>query len=417
MLTRLANQSRLPQGATVAPVIISSDKTHLSNFRGDKAAWPVYLTIGNISKEIQWHSSTHAMILLSYLPIAHLEGFTEKNRSLAKYRLFHYCMTQILASMAAAGRSGPPMVCADSALRHIWPIVAAYITDYPEQCLVACCMENRCPLCKVAPTSRGEHMDAERRTVEETLCVLQEHKHTNAATTIRDEFKTLGLRNVHPPFWASLPHCDIFGAFTPNLLHQLHKGVFKDHLVKWCMSIIGDDEIDLHFKTMTSHQGLCHFKNGISSVSQWTGKEHKEMEKVFTGLVASGQDSCLVTAVRAINDFIYYTSLHSHTTQSLNALKDTLDCFHKNKSVFIKLGGRQSSHFNIPKIHAMEHYVDLIWRFGSADGFNMESPERLHIDYAKDVTRVDRLTSRSMILTLREVLTKRHCILKERLRL
>ena len=33
------------------------------------------------------------------------------------------------------------------------------------------------------------------------------------------------------------------------------------------------------------------------------------------------------------------------------------------------------------------------------------------------VMRVDRLTSRSMILTLREVLTKRHCVLKERLRL
>ena len=31
------------------------------------------------------------------------------------------------------------------------------------------------------------------------------------------------------------------------------------------------------------------------------------------------------------------------------------------------------------------------------------------------VTRVDRLTSRSMILTLREVLTKRHCVLKVRL--
>ena len=33
------------------------------------------------------------------------------------------------------------------------------------------------------------------------------------------------------------------------------------------------------------------------------------------------------------------------------------------------------------------------------------------------VTQVDRLTSRPMILTLREVLTKRHCVLKERLRL
>ena len=33
------------------------------------------------------------------------------------------------------------------------------------------------------------------------------------------------------------------------------------------------------------------------------------------------------------------------------------------------------------------------------------------------VTRVDRLMSRSMILTLREVLMKRHCVLKARLEL
>ena len=35
----------------------------------------------------------------------------------------------------------------------------------------------------------------------------------------------------------------------------------------------------------------------------------------------------------------------------------------------------------------------------------------------ESVTRVNRLTSRSMILTLREVLTKRHCVLKARLEL
>ena len=37
--------------------------------------------------------------------------------------------------------------------------------------------------------------------------------------------------------------------------------------------------------------------------------------------------------------------------------------------------------------------------------------------WRETVMRVDRLTSRSMILTLREVLTKRHCVLKGRLRL
>ncbi|KAG6901439.1 hypothetical protein DXG01_001133, partial [Tephrocybe rancida] len=35
----------------------------------------------------------------------------------------------------------------------------------------------------------------------------------------------------------------------------------------------------------------------------------------------------------------------------------------------------------------MQHYTALIKLFGSADGFNTESPERLHIDYAKNAYR------------------------------
>ncbi|KAI6017785.1 hypothetical protein BKA83DRAFT_17150 [Pisolithus microcarpus] len=46
-------QGKLPAGTTVAPVILLSDKTSLSVFSGDKKAWPIYLTIGNISKDIR----------------------------------------------------------------------------------------------------------------------------------------------------------------------------------------------------------------------------------------------------------------------------------------------------------------------------------------------------------------------------
>jgi hypothetical protein len=45
------------------------------------------------------------------------------------------------------------------------------------------------------------------------------------------------------------------------------------------------------------------------------------------------------------------------------------------------------AHFNIPKVHSLDHYEELIRRFGSADGFNTESPERLHIDFAKNAYR------------------------------
>ncbi|KAJ7583436.1 hypothetical protein C8J56DRAFT_864056 [Mycena floridula] len=75
-------------------------------------------------------------------------------------------------------------------------------------------------------------------------------------------------------------------------------------------------------------------------------------------------------------------SFNSHTSHSLDALDRCLTIFHANKDVFIELGVRE--HFyKIPKLHSMKHYVQAIRYLGSLDGYNTESPERLHIDYAK----------------------------------
>ncbi|EMD33212.1 hypothetical protein CERSUDRAFT_57388 [Gelatoporia subvermispora B] len=377
-------QERLPAGATVAPVILSSDKTKLSQFRGDKSAHPVYLTLGNIAKDIRRKVSAHATILVGYLPVAKLDCFSDKARSVARYRLFHHCMSLMFRKLAEAGRKGVHMTCLDGLIRWIWPIIAAYITDFPEQCLVACCMENRCPICKVPADARGSGKSFSQRNQNETLQLLRDLESGSTDPATRAQFTEFGLRRVYPPFWHNLPHCNVALWFTPDLLHQLHKGVFKDHLVKWCTALIGEKELDARFHAMPDVMDMRHFGNGISGVSQWTGHEHKEMEQIFLGIMMGYEDERMVQTTRAVLDFIYLSSLQSHTEKTLDSLAAALHEFHTYKDVFIELGTRSQSHFNIPKIHSMIHYVSMIRLFGSADGFNTESPERLHIDYAKD---------------------------------
>ena len=65
-----ALQTLLDDGDTVIPIIFMSDATHLTNFSGDKKAWPVYMTIGNLSASTRMATAMHSVLLVALLPIA-----------------------------------------------------------------------------------------------------------------------------------------------------------------------------------------------------------------------------------------------------------------------------------------------------------------------------------------------------------
>jgi hypothetical protein len=159
-------------------------------------------------------------------------------------------MRLLLEPLKKARERGVNMVCADGYVWTVYPILAAYIADYPEQCLVACCKENSCPKCVVSPKKRGDHhVQSVLRDPEKMLETLAE----KSAGDNPDEFKDQQLCLVNP-FWKDLPHCNIFASITLDILHQLHKGIFKDHIANWATEMVngGADEVDEHFKLMNT---------------------------------------------------------------------------------------------------------------------------------------------------------------------
>lgn len=90
--------------------------------------------------------------------------------------------------------------------------------------------------------------------------------------------------------------------------------------------------------------------------------------------------------LHSANVVLLQAQYHVHTSETLDAMDKALDDFHAVKDVFVNLGVRK--HFNtIPKLHSLLHYTASIRLLGTADGYNTEASERLHIDYAKDAYR------------------------------
>jgi hypothetical protein len=132
---------------------------------------------------------------------------------------------------------------------------------------------------------------------------------------------------------------------------------------------------------MSCHPTLWHFKKGISMTTQWTGNEHKNMEKVFLGMLIGTVDDEVLKTVHAVLDFIGYAHFETHCDEFLAELDRAWVAFHEGKGIFEDL--EIQKHFNISKIHNIKHYVDSIRSRGTTNGFNSKASERLHIDFAK----------------------------------
>lgn len=57
-----------------------------------------------------------------------------------------------------------------------------------------------------------------------------------SSASVSPHFQSL----IQQPFTKGFPWAEIYELLSPDLLHQLIKGTFKDHLVKWVISYLDE---------------------------------------------------------------------------------------------------------------------------------------------------------------------------------
>jgi len=137
-------QDQLPAGATIEPVICASDKTHLTNFSGNQHAWPLCLTIGNIQQDIHCTPTKRTWILAGLI---HCPPKGAKNTDEA----WHSAVGRMLSPLRNLDITGPGFKrdWADGLQRQCYPLLAAWVRDYPEQVMIAPVSYGSCPMCEI----------------------------------------------------------------------------------------------------------------------------------------------------------------------------------------------------------------------------------------------------------------------------
>jgi hypothetical protein len=164
----------------VAAVNIATDKTCLTEFVGGKVGYPVYLTLGNVPKALCRKPSKQACILIAYLPVETdlLKGtdLSKKKIGSRHQALFHKAMRHILEPLIEAGNNGVYMTGGNGEVCHVFPLLATYAADFPEQCLIACAKYGTCPKCQTSAKSLHSPSPGKPRTHQWTLDIMENAK-------------------------------------------------------------------------------------------------------------------------------------------------------------------------------------------------------------------------------------------------
>ncbi|KAG1721168.1 uncharacterized protein EDB91DRAFT_1240337 [Suillus paluster] len=358
-------------GSTFVPIILGSDKTTVSVATGQNDYYPLYVSIGNVQNNVR-HAHRNAVVVIGFLA---MPKTTKQHAETASFRnfqrqIFHSSLSFILKNLKPGMIKPEVMHFGDGHYRRVMYGLGPYITDYEEQVLLACIVRNWCAKCLLRHGNLDEINLCRSRL--HTDALIEECDHA----TLWDKH---GIVGELVPFMNDFPCADIHELLAPDILHQIIKGAYKDHLVDWVEKYIHRthrksqaniilDDIDQRIATDPSFPGQCRFPQGCH-FKQWTGDDLKALMKVYMPAIKGYVPTDVVCTFHAFLEFCYLIRRNIITETSLNEIQDALTRFHRYCEIFKTTGAH------------------LIRLFGAPNGLCSSITESKHIKAVKEPWR------------------------------
>ncbi|KAI0349050.1 hypothetical protein OH77DRAFT_1499678 [Trametes cingulata] len=369
------------RGAMLTGVVLGADKTTVSVATGNQEFHPVYMSLGNIHDDMR-RAHRDAVIPLAFLaiPKGEREASDDHEFRLFKKQLYHFALARILEPLRPAMTTPHVLRCPDGHYRRAIFELGPFIADYPEQVYLAGVVQGWCPKCLARPEYLVKGEDLRSRELTDELRAIYD------AETLWNAF---GVVEGVTPFTRCFPRANIHELLTPDLLHQLIKGTFKDHLVSWVEEYIRAtaetaadakkilDDIDRRLAAVPAFPGLRRFPHG-RIFKQWTGNDSKALMKVLLPALVGYVPDRMIQCIAALSDFCYLARRSAHTMEDLRRMEALLTHFHNLRTIFEETEVRPDG-FALPRQHALVHYVRSIQLFGSPNGLCSSITESKHI--------------------------------------
>ena len=389
------NQNQLPDGATILGVILSSDKTNLTNMTGGRVAHPLLISLANLVMDFRAKATNHAFQLLALLPVPKFIHNDRKTRGVLEYRLIHECLDFILKPLKKAAEIGVMLSDPLGSLRYAYTPLAGYIVDVAEAVVLSGVAGKTSHITMASYKQFGDPFQHEPRTASTTLAQLDAIEEDINPWDLKNyipKAATYRLNGVHRPFWRDWPLSDPSKFFMPEPLHHWHK-MFWDHDARWCINAVGRDEIDFRFSILHPHTGYRQFPEGISKLKQVTGREHRDIQRYIIAVIADAVPPNFLIAIRALADFRYLAQALEISDTLCTKINDAIQEFHHHKGTIISIGARTGKgsgvidNWYIPKLELLQSVVSSTRNSGVPMQWSADATERCNITEIKDPSR------------------------------